>query len=59
MKKRYVKEFANDELKNPYNEVTKQRIQNIVKHYDKGMITDFEAVKSIVQAVDMHDEVIR
>lgn len=44
--KRYVKEFANDEMDRGSN---KQRaeIQTILNNYERGMMTPLEAVKSI------------
>jgi hypothetical protein len=44
--KRYVKEFANDEMKCCTKE-RKEKIQHILKMYEKGLITAFEAIKSI------------
>jgi len=44
--KRYVKEFANDEVKKCSNR-RKAEIQAILKNYERGMITALEAVKSI------------
>ncbi len=44
--KRYVKEFANDEMKKCSNK-RKSEIQTILNNYERGMITDLEAVKSI------------
>lgn len=44
--KRYVKEFAKDEMK-CCTEERKQKIQNILKFYESGNITALEAVKSI------------
>lgn len=44
--KRYVKEFANDEMR-CCTEDRKRRIKRILKRYENGIITSFEAVKSI------------
>ena len=44
--KRYVTEFANDEMK-CCTEERKAKIQHILKSYERGLITSFEAVKSI------------
>lgn len=44
--KRYVREFANAEMK-CCTEGRKAKIQNILKAHEKGMITSFEAVKMI------------
>ncbi len=44
--KRYVKEFANDEMKKSSNS-RKSEIRAILNNYERGMITDLEAVKSI------------
>lgn len=44
--KRYVKEFANDEMK-CCTEERKQKIQKILEVYERDMITALEAVKSI------------
>lgn len=54
---RYVKEFANATMiaekyikRCPEAGKMNERIRRIVKNHEKGMITDFEAVKSIVEA---------
>lgn len=44
--KRFVKEFANDEMKCCTDE-RKVKIKHILKVYENGMITSFEAVKII------------
>lgn len=44
--KRYVKEFANDEME-CCTEERKEKIQHILKVYEKGMVTPFETVKMI------------
>ncbi len=44
--KRYVKEFANDEMKKSSNR-RKSEIQAILNNYERGMITDLEAIKRI------------
>lgn len=44
--KRYVKEFAKNEMRNCTNK-RKAEIQTILKNYERGMITSLEAVKSI------------
>lgn len=44
--KRYVKEFARDEML-CCTEERKRKIQKIVKFYERGIITALEAVKSI------------
>ncbi len=44
--KRYVKEFANDEMKKCSNK-RRSEIQTILNNYERGMITALEAVKSI------------
>lgn len=49
--KRYVKEFANDVLNRPYSNEKKSRIQRAVHYCEKGMITDFEAIKMIVRII--------
>lgn len=51
--KRYVKEFANHCLnretsQHHYNLEKVKNINSIVRCCEKGLITDFEAVKSIV-----------
>lgn len=46
MMKRYVIEFANDEMR-CCTEGRKEKIQRILKVYTSGMITALEAVKSI------------
>ena len=50
--KRYVKEFANDQMKVSSQE-NKSKIKNVLRHYEKGYITSGEAVKVIA---DMHYE---
>ena len=48
--KRYVVEFANECLHNPYMlEKDKEQIKKIVKLCERGLITSFEAVDSIVR----------
>ncbi len=44
--KRYVKEFANDEMNRSSNK-RKSEIQAILNNYERGTITALEAVKSI------------
>lgn len=44
--KRYVKEFANDEMKS-CTEERKVKIQHVLEVYEKGLITSLEAVKMI------------
>lgn len=44
--KRYVKEFAMDEMK-CCTEERKADIKRILRNYENGMITAFEAVESI------------
>ncbi len=44
--KRYVKEFANDEMKKSPSS-RKAEIQAILNNYERGIITALEAVKSI------------
>lgn len=44
--KRYVKEFAADEMK-CCSEKRKALIKRILRHYENGFITALEAVKSI------------
>ena len=44
--KRYVTEFAKDEMK-CCTEERKAKIQHILKNYERGLITSFEAVKTI------------
>lgn len=58
--KRYVKEFASDEI-NTFRKLEKQyghdysviiaRIENTVKNCERGMITSFEAVKCISETI--------
>lgn len=50
--KRYVKEFANDQMKISSQE-NKSKIKNVLRHYERGYITSVEAVKVIA---DMHYE---
>lgn len=60
--KRYVKEFAKDMYdtcykrakENPYLEAAynMQKIASILRHCEKGTISDFEAVKAIVKIYD-------
>ena len=56
--KRYVKEFAADRIKSlAYaNEDVKQkaleRINKVIYLCERGMITDFEAVQQIIEAID-------
>ena len=45
--KRYVKEFANDEMKNCSPE-RKEKIEIAVRAHERGYITAFEAVRLIV-----------
>lgn len=56
MKKRYVKEFINDYL-NGFNsplisetikENARTRAGRVLKYYEKGYLTEYEAIKSIV-----------
>lgn len=47
--KRYVKEFANDQMKH-CTEERKSYINTVLKHYKKGIITSFEAVELIVNS---------
>ena len=44
--KRFVKEFANDEMK-CCTDVRKAKIQRVLKAYERGLITSLEAVKLI------------
>ena len=44
--KRFVKEFANDEMK-CCTEERKAKIQHVLRTYEKGLITSLEAVKAI------------
>lgn len=44
--KRFVKEFANDEMKCCTDE-RKAKIQHVLKMYEKGLITSLEAVRAI------------
>ena len=49
--KRYVKEFANDLLSKAHNIETKERINKVVKMYERGFITPFDAVRTLVDIV--------
>ena len=60
--KRYVKEFAADAMKEidkqtnipkPLREENKGRIEIAVRQAERGTLTDFEAVKYIMQVVDI------
>lgn len=53
--KRYVKEFANDEMKY-CSEKRKEQIEKILRNYEKGMITSLEAVKGIVDSYYEQEE---
>jgi len=44
--KRYVKEFANDEMRK-CSDRRKSEIKAILNNYERGMISDLEAVKCI------------
>ena len=44
--KKYVLDFAKDEMRNCTNK-RKSEIQAILKTYESGLITSFEAIKSI------------
>ena len=59
--KRYVKEFADDEL-NRLNEFSTTRkseiadkINNAVKFCEEGYISEFEAVRAITEAYTFND----
>ena len=47
--KRYVKEFANDEMK-CCSEERKTEIQHVLDVYKRGLITSLEAIKAIVDS---------
>lgn len=47
--KRFVKEFAVSCTNKNYNPEINEKIMKIVSLCDKGMITNYEAVRSIVQ----------
>ena len=49
--KRYIIELAND-LKNPSNEEANTQLIKIVKFYEHGLITEFEAVREIIRTLD-------
>ena len=49
--KRYIKELAND-LKNPNTKETNTHIDKIVRFYERGLITEFEAVREIIRTID-------
>lgn len=60
--KRYVKEFAMDAMKEidkqtslpkPLREENKGRIEFAIRQAERGMLTDFEAVKYMIQVVDI------
>lgn len=60
--KRYVKEFAADAMKEidkqtnlpkPLREENKGRIEIAVHQAERGTLTDFEAVKYMMQVVDI------
>lgn len=60
--KRYVKEFAADAMKEidkqtnlpkPLREENKGRIEFAVRQAERGTLTDFEAVKYMMQVVDI------
>ena len=60
--KRYVKELAADAMKEidkqtnlpkPLQEENKGRIEIAVKQAERGTLTDFEAVKYMMQVVDI------
>lgn len=49
--KRYVREFANDEIKNHNcSEKRKLYIEAVLKHYEMGIIPTFEAIQMIVNS---------
>ena len=54
--KRYVKEFANDMIKsarrinNPIKKLIVTRIQEVYKAYERGLITEKEAIEMILNA---------
>lgn len=47
--KRFVKEFANSCIHERYRQDIKDTINSYVKACEKGLITDYECVKCIVQ----------
>lgn len=60
--KRYVKEFAVDAMKEidkqtnipkPLREENKGRIEWTIRQTERGMLTEFEAVKYMMQVVDI------
>ena len=60
--KRYVKEFAADAMKEidkqtnipkPLREENKGRIEWTIRQTERGMLTEFEAVKYMMQVVDI------
>ena len=49
--KRYVREFANDEIKNhSCSEWRKSYIGAVLNHYERGVITSFEAIQLIANS---------
>ena len=61
---RYVKEFANATMiaekyikRCPEARKMNERIRNIIRVYERGSITDFEAVQSIVEAKKRCEEI--
>ena len=54
--KRYVKEFANDELK-CCSEKRKMEIERILNVHERGLITSFETVALIVETYYNEDQI--
>ena len=50
--KRYVKEFANDLITNAHNVKTIERISKVVRMYERGLLTSFDAVRMLVDIVE-------
>ena len=51
--KRYVKEFANDQMRY-CSEKRKLYIEQVMRTYERGIITSFEAVELIVNSYYSH-----
>lgn len=60
--KRYVKEIAADYLRsiagaNPYIKMQKRkRVEQILKFYERSMVTDFEVVRMIINLEEIPTE---
>lgn len=51
--KRYVRELANDIIR--YNPEYKDAVEDILRYSQMCLITDFEAVKSLMRVADDED----